>query len=269
MSDEQPSADRAGAVYWDEFWHRRRVTGVAASASFFHHRVMSLLGKYAPPGALVLEAGCGGSVWLPALAGRGAQCWGVDRSRSGLRLLEHTLVRRGVSARLVEGDLLAPLDVPRQRFDLVYSVGLVEHFSPPDHLLRRLAALLAPRGVLVTLVPNFTGFWGGIQARADRAVYDTHVIYTPGQLDECHARAGFVPVEPAGFFGGFMPLVVNAGVTLARLPRPLSLGLIASIWGLQQAVAWSTHVLPVSDDSAARSGFIAGVYRLTGGGAGP
>lgn len=261
MREGDSATDRAGAGYWEGFWHRRQVTGLAAGASYFHYRLIALLARYAPPGATVLEAGCGGSVWLPALAERGAECWGVDRSPRGLRLLERTLARRGVSARLVEGDLLGDVALPDGAFDLVYSVGLVEHFAPADDLLRRLALLLAPGGVLVTLVPNFTGIWGRLQARVDRAVYDTHVIHSPGSLDECHAAAGLDPIEHARFFGGFMPLVVNAGGAMARLPGPVATAATATAWCLQQAVAWTTHLLPLGVDSAARSGFIAGVYR--------
>jgi SAM-dependent methyltransferase len=253
--------DRAGAAYWDRFWRRRRLTGLATRASYFHHRLIALLAAHAAPGATVLEVGCGGSVWLPALARRGAACWGVDYSRAGLQLLERTLRRQAVAATLVEGDVLDPALLGDRRFDLVYSVGLVEHFSPPDALLRRLAGLLAPGGALVTLVPNFTGLWGRLQRRLDRPVYDTHVIYTPAALDRAHAGAGLAAAEPARFFGGFAPLVVNAGRAMSRLPHPVALGLLASGWGAQQAVAWATHLLHVREDSASRSGYIAGVYR--------
>jgi hypothetical protein len=138
----------------------------------------------------------------------------------------------------------------------------VEHFSPPDALLGRLAGMLAPRGVLVTLVPNFTGRWGRWQRRVDRPVYDTHVNYAPADLDRVHHDAGFTALEPARFFGGFAPLVVNAGRALSDLPRPVALAATAVTWGVQQTVAWSTHVLPLAEDSQGRSGYICGVYRL-------
>lgn len=260
MDERRAAPDRAGAAYWESFWQRRGATKLGARASYFHHRLVAWLASFIRPGARVLEAGCGGSVWLPALAERGADCWGVDRSRSGLAMLERTLASRGVSAQLIEGDLLGDIALPSGTFDLVYSVGLVEHFSPPDPLLSRLGGSLAPAGVLVTLVPNFGGLWGRLQARVDRAVYDTHVIYTPDSLDECHVRAGLVTIERAAFFGGFMPLVVNAGSAMARVPRPLAGATTAAVWAAQQAVAWTTHALALRGDSAALSGYIAGAY---------
>lgn len=257
----QPAgADRAGADYWDVFWRRRRTTGVATRASYFHRRVIALLSGHAARGTSVLEVGCGGSVWLPALAARGARCWGIDRSAEGLALLEHTLTRRRVEATLVAGDLFDPAALPARYFDVVYSVGLVEHFSPPGTLLQRLGELVSPDGVLVTLVPNFTGRWGRWQRRLDPEVYDTHVIYTPSGLDGVHCDAGLAVAEPARFFGGFAPLVVNPGRALAGLPPAAGLALTATVWVAQQAVAWASSGLAAADGPG-RSGYIAGVYR--------
>lgn len=253
-------ADRAGADYWEGFWRRRRTTGVATRASYFHRRVIALLSSHAGRGSSVLEVGCGGSVWLPALAARGARCWGIDRSAEGLALLERTLKRRRVEATLVSGDLFDSTALPVGHFDLVYSVGLVEHFSPPGTLLQRLGELVSPGGVLVTLVPNFTGRWGRWQRRLDAQVYDTHVIYTPSGLDGVHRDAGLALAEPAQFFGGFAPLVVNPGRSLAGLPPAAGLALTASVWFAQQAVAWVSHGLAAAD-APGRSGYIAGVYR--------
>lgn len=270
MSDQPPvrDSDRTGAAYWDGFWRRRRLTGLATRGSYFHRRLIALLSAHVTPGASVLEVGCGGSVWLPALARRGADCWGIDYSQPGLDLLGRTLERQRVTATLVAGDFFDATALPAHRFDLVYSVGLVEHFSPPGALLRRMAAVLAPGGTVITVIPNFTGVWGQLQRRLDRPVYDTHVVYAPAELDRVHVDAGLAVVRPAGFFGGFAPLVVNAGRTLSRLPRPVALALTGSAWAVQQAVAWSTHVLPLAADSRSRSGFIAGIYRARPDGSG-
>jgi 2-polyprenyl-3-methyl-5-hydroxy-6-metoxy-1,4-benzoquinol methylase len=270
MSDQSPvrDSDRTSAAYWDGFWRRRRLTGLATRTSYFHRRLIALLSTHVTPGASVLEVGCGGSVWLPALARGGADCWGIDYSRPGLDLLARTLERQCARATLVAGDFFDASALPAHRFDLVYSVGLVEHFSPPDMLLGRIAEVLAPGGTVITVIPNFTGVWGRLQRRIDRPVYDTHVVYAPAELDQVHADAGFQAVQPAAFFGGFAPLVVNAGRTLGRLPRPLGFVITGTAWAMQQAVAWSTHVLPLAADSRSRSGFIAGTYRARSDGPG-
>lgn len=261
---EQPTprvVDRGGSPYWDRFWRRRRPTGLARRASYFHRRLVAWLASYATPGTVVLEAGCGGSVWLPALALRGAICWGVDYSRVGLALLEQTLEHQHVTATLIAGNVLDPEALPAGRFDVIYSVGLVEHFAPPDDMLLSFRRLLVPGGVLITLVPNFTSVWGRLQCWVDRPVYDTHVVYSPERLDQVHRRAGYSVIEAGHFFGGFAPLVVNAGGPMSRLPVPVGAAAIGSVWLVQQAVAWSTHALGLPTDSSVRSGYVGGVYR--------
>ena len=84
----------------------------------------------------------------------------LDYSSSALAIASRATAGR---AKIVQKDLLAecfPQDFGR-RFDLIFSDGLFEHFSSgqQDRILQNLTALLNPRGVLITFVPNRFSPW--------------------------------------------------------------------------------------------------------------
>jgi SAM-dependent methyltransferase len=252
--------DLAGRSYWDAFWGHQSGRRFG-QLSYFHRRMSKLLLKHAAPSATVCEIGCGASVWMPLLARHGATVWGIDYSDRGLALAEGLLRRAGATARLVRGDVLRADTLPPGFFDMVFSLGFVEHFDDPSLILERFSKILKPGGALITLVPNFTGVWGRVQRRVDPEVYAVHRVYSPDALDAIHRAAGFATVEAANYFGGFGPLVVNYERALARLPRTVATVTLGATWSMQQIVAWSTSVIPALRDSRLWASHLVGVYR--------
>jgi 2-polyprenyl-3-methyl-5-hydroxy-6-metoxy-1,4-benzoquinol methylase len=247
--------------FWETTWRNRAVWTKPRRLSYFHNHLQQLLLRYAPPQTTACEIGCGGSVWLPFLASHGITAWGIDYSAAGIALAQQHLQRAGVTATLVQADVFENDTLPNDFFDLIFSVGFVEHFHDTDVVLARLAAALRPDGVVVTLVPNLTGVWGAVQRRVDPAVYTLHVLYTPETLDAVHTHSGLAVVEPARHFGGFGPLVVNYTRLLRRLPRATAQAVVGTLWLAQQTVAWGATMFPHQGESRLLSSHVAGVYR--------
>ena len=143
-------------------------------ASPLARRVSALL----PPGARVLEIGCGEGRDSVFFAECGFDVTGVDIARSGLVKAERLADSRGVHARWVYGDIgrLPPRRLGDGAFDLVYSCGSL-HYVPRtirDRLFRRLQALTRTEGLHAHIV--FT----------DRAIYmekgERIDYFTPGEL---------------------------------------------------------------------------------------
>lgn len=132
-----------------------------------------------PPGARVLDLGCGEGRDSVFFASRGFDVTGVDASRAGLRKAERLAREGGVEVRWLQGDMArVRLDGP---FDLVYSCGAV-HYVPRRErarLLSRLKGLTAPGGYHAHIV--FT----------DRAIYvekgEVIDYYVPGELRQAYA----------------------------------------------------------------------------------
>ena len=157
------------------------------------------------PGRRVLEAGCGGSPWLPFLA-RERRCLvtGIELDPQAARLAEANLAGAGARGKILVRDAF---DLERSaellgRFDLVYTTGLVEHIANPIEGLTTLARYLRRGGRILTIVPNLRGWNGVAQYLASVERLDTHELYDVRRLAWIHDAAGFelVATGYAGFF---------------------------------------------------------------------
>jgi len=115
------------------------------------------LARGLPPGARVLDVGCGRGVTLAALAERGFEAHGVERSAAAAR---------GVAgrARVHVATTLAEAGLPERSFDAVLFWHVLEHLREPDAALAEAHRLLRPGGRLVIAVPNFSSWqarWAG------------------------------------------------------------------------------------------------------------
>jgi ubiquinone/menaquinone biosynthesis C-methylase UbiE len=82
----------------------------------------------------VLEVGCGGSVVLHELSKLGVRCHGVDMNPIVLDYSRVLKASYGSDVEYSQEDAFK-LPFPDGAFDLVFSVGMLEHYSPADQLL--------------------------------------------------------------------------------------------------------------------------------------
>ncbi len=144
MTGSRGSSDLAGRAYWDSIWGRTGHGG-AGRLSFFHHAFRRVLDRYVRRGTTVCEVGCADSIWVPYLIGRGAEVTGLDYSEAGMRRLRESLLARGLSATLLGGDLLGEEPFGGRQFDVLYSLGLVEHFDSDSRVVGALVRAATSR----------------------------------------------------------------------------------------------------------------------------
>ncbi len=108
------------------------------------------------PGARILEFGGANSCFLDAIVKQfHPSAYAVaDTNEYGLSLLQGRAVN-GCALSLHRDDVLAPASVAALRFDLVFSVGLIEHFDPPNTALavRNHFRMVRPRGLVLLTFP--------------------------------------------------------------------------------------------------------------------
>ena len=118
------------------------------SAFWRRRRLMKLLRLAAvPEGARILEAGCGeGKDVLQFLTGRGYELWAAD-------ILERALPWEDVS--FVRADA-AELPFADGEFDLVITVGLLEHIEPLEKLCKVAGELRRVGKRQISVVPSLS-----------------------------------------------------------------------------------------------------------------
>lgn len=252
--------DLAGQEYWDGIWRRSGARSLGRF-SYFHRAFSTLLTRYVRPGSAVCEVGCADSVWVPHLIRMGARVTGLDYSEPGLARLRARLAAERLEASLLASDLLGPVPFGGATFDVIFSLGLVEHFNDPAPALHAMRDALHPEGVMITMVPNLVGAWGPLQARLDRDVFERHMPYDTGALDAIHCRSGLTAVEPARYLGVFGLTILHRPSLAERFPR-VNRACAAAQWLTTQAVSWPAAILlGRRAESRSFSSHVVGVYR--------
>ena len=93
---------------------------------------------------------------------------------------------------------------PAQKYDLVLSCGLIEHFNDTADIIKRHISFLKPGGTLFITLPNFRALNGWFQKNFDKENYDKHNIdsMNPALLRSICEKAGLKEVR-SGYFGHF------------------------------------------------------------------
>jgi 2-polyprenyl-3-methyl-5-hydroxy-6-metoxy-1,4-benzoquinol methylase len=195
--------------YWDRNWSERPVTGPldpqarglngtpSRSLHRFFKRIFSKINVDA--GNLIAEAGCGGSAILPYFHTEfGFQAEGIDNSSVGLNLSRTIARQSGIDTPVQMADVFNLPAELRERYDIVFSYGLAEHFRPTTLILKALSKLARPGGHVLTLVPNMSGALGLLQRLANPEVYAIHVPLTERDLALAHEQSDLKLIE-AGY----------------------------------------------------------------------
>ena len=162
--------DRMAAHDSTHWWYRARRDILADYLSREAHL---------PPGARILEIGCGTGHNLPMLARFGS-----------VEAIEIDPAARAIaSERLGSPVGAAPLpeltDVPRGHYDLIAVLDVVEHIADDVAALKAMADCLAPGGQILVTVPAHQWLWS-----AHDVVNHHHRRYSKKTLDAAIAKAG-------------------------------------------------------------------------------
>lgn len=121
------------------------------------------------------------------------------------RIIKDLLVKNGLKEgeiKIIEGDLFNY--TPVQQYDMVLSLGLIEHFKDIKDIIQRHIRFLNPGGTLFIALPNFRSVNGWVQKRFDAENYDKHNIdcMDPVLLADIVRDLGLIDVK-AGYYGKF------------------------------------------------------------------
>ncbi|MBL8849961.1 MAG: class I SAM-dependent methyltransferase [Planctomycetaceae bacterium] len=120
-------------------------------------RHFQFLTRQLPPGARVLDVGCGRGVALRALARAGFEAHGFERSADAVQGVDPR-----VQVRIA--DDLSAADYPEDYFDAVIIWHVLEHVRNPGEVLLEIARILKPGGRIIVAVPNYSSLqsrWAG------------------------------------------------------------------------------------------------------------
>ncbi len=98
-----------------------------------------------------LEVGCGRGSLSAYFADDGWNCTLLDLSPTAIERAQSAFAQEGLSAQFDVGDCLA-LPYEDNHYDLVFSIGLLEHFEAIDQVISEQARILTPGGLFIGYV---------------------------------------------------------------------------------------------------------------------
>ncbi len=210
--------DKAGEDYWTKVWGETalapRINVHSKSLNEYPFRVMHkfytrVLKGHETKGKTFLEVGCGNSSFMTYFAQEfGFDVAGIDYSELGCEQTRRILKRDGIKQNVQLVDAFNPPAELKEKFDVVGSFGVVEHFSDTAKTIEAFSYFLKPGGILITSVPNVAGVSGLLQKHMNRPVYDIHVAMDKAYLEEANKKAGLKMLDSKYF------LSVSFAVTL-------------------------------------------------------
>jgi 2-polyprenyl-3-methyl-5-hydroxy-6-metoxy-1,4-benzoquinol methylase len=195
--------------YWDEVLSQAKLPRIIDDNIYnyrvtidFIHPVLKEL-----PQAHLLEIGAGSSAWLPYFHKKyNLSVSGLDYSEIGCKLLEENLKLLHVPF----GDIIHD-DIFKwnsdKKYDIIFSYGVIEHFSQPEEILKICFDHLNPGGKIITLVPNLQGIVGFITKTILPDIYKIHKVISLTELRKMHLTLGFSEIK-SNYVGTFTLAVI-------------------------------------------------------------
>jgi SAM-dependent methyltransferase len=191
--------DLAGQDHWNNTYAKRQKFVADWEPTTYEDRVIAnafdtaLKGRQ--PGS-ILEIGCGDSYWLPYLGNRysATRVGGVDYSARGCELARDRLKAAGILGTIYESDIFKLSPKLTGQFDLVFSLGVVEHFSDLKAVLKQIASFVAPDGILFTEVPNLWSVHGLMTWVWQPEVFHKHEIIRERDLKSAYSAMALTEV---------------------------------------------------------------------------
>ncbi len=196
--------------------------------------ILRLLDRYIRPGMRVLEIGCAPGKHLAYVAKvLGAEVAGIDYAEVGLRHAKQLFSTLAIDAEL-RCENVFESSLEKRAFDVVYSIGVVEHFDDPAPIIRVHAEFLRPGGTGIVAIPNYGGIYGRWQTRFDPDNLAIHNL----DMMHLHLLRKLAPLDLVEDVDAFPYGHFNLGLVSLhkKLPRKLAatVQIAGNLMGLMQ-----------------------------------
>jgi SAM-dependent methyltransferase len=198
--------EKATPAMWDRRWGQEDLDKLFSSALSCREdrSIVDVTRKYLPPGARLLEGGCGLGDKVYFLKKSGYNITGIDSAAKTVEKLHEFMPDLDIRY----GDL-AELEFNEGYFDGYWSLGVIEHFySGYEHITREMFRVLKPNGYLFMTVPDMSplrmlkaalGIFPRFQEHAVDLSGFYQFAYGSDEIVKTFSESGFQFIEKQGW----------------------------------------------------------------------
>jgi SAM-dependent methyltransferase len=198
--------------YWDDYWAgvELPLARVHRPGQLYINEILDVFDRHLPrdPSLTAIEIGGTPGAYLAYVHrtfGYGVHC--LDYSERGCAATRENFGLLGIPGVVHRADVFTD-DLELPSFDVVYSLGLIEHFTDLTGVVERHVRLVRPGGWLLLGVPDFLGINGWFLRRLGPRVLAQHQLETMDleNWDSFERRFQLTTLFK-GYVGGFEPSI--------------------------------------------------------------
>lgn len=211
---------------WDQMWSRRdwfaKLLDVGREVyNIFFRR---FLHQYIAQDKEMIELGCGSATLTLSLRHKLKNLVGIDNSEEAVALASSHAKRMNVAAEFVTADIFVLPENLKNRFDVVWSQGLMEHFENYENVIRAHFDAAKPGGTILISVPfkyAYMYFWRaatrnkflkGFWPYAEQKFLTHHELRELGKKFSKNYRVYLLPPMPIGLALGIIILEIKKDI---------------------------------------------------------
>ena len=165
-----------GQTFWEDYWEGKPGKRGWKKINMARKELFKTFDQFLPAtkGLTILEIGGAKGEFLLYFARHFEyKAYSLDYSRVGNEQTLETFSNARLPVEVFERDLFGDnSDLPK--FDIVYSLGLIEHFDDPGSVVEKHLDFLNPGGILLLGVPNYSGIYHVVLHRLAPSIEKTH-----------------------------------------------------------------------------------------------
>lgn len=218
---------------WNSYW-KSGGTHQINTLNLSNRAVLSRLNTSLQSAESIIEVGCAPGAWLRYMAEEfNLQISGIDYSEVGVQLTRENLSQAQLDVELLQLDFMEDA-LPKERWDVAYSMGFIEHFTDLDEVIARHARLVKPGGKVIVFAPNLKSAVGRAKGIIDAKNMALHVLVDKPGLSNAAIRCG-LEIEWCDYLGPLNLFFIHMPQLLLKPPTRWAL------WGLNQMLGSATY----------------------------
>ncbi len=169
---------------------------IVSANNFTYRHIIELIDKYVSPGMKVLDIGCGSGTLTFYMANKGIKVLGIDISNKSVEKCKESAEFLKLQNLTSFKTMDFPDRSPGGLFDFVLLTEVIEHLENDNLAIKKIHALLKPRGILLLTTPsrNAPLFRLGLADTFDKKVGHLR-RYTLSELEKKLTKQGFTILE--------------------------------------------------------------------------
>jgi 2-polyprenyl-3-methyl-5-hydroxy-6-metoxy-1,4-benzoquinol methylase len=247
--------------YWDDYWTNLSLPSEIkrTKKSYYLNEILNVFDKYFhyDPSLSILEIGGSPGQYLAYLHRNfGYKIHCLDYSEIGCLKTEENFRLLNIPCNIIRKDLFKE-ENETPLFDIVYSLGFVEHFEDIDFVIERHMKFLKKDGLLLFGMPNFTGInYLFLKVLAPELLKKHNIkVMDIASWNVFEQKLNLQKIFK-GYIGGFEPSVFN------RREKNTSFTLVVKVMAKFLSVMFTNHFNFLRKyNSKYFSGYIIGVYK--------